>query len=434
MRYTALIAILILTAAWLTACSTGEAASGAPGEPAVRATIAVANRAPFVDRVEAVGTVASKTTSPLASKIMGQVTAVRVREGDTVRAGQVLVEIEARDIEANVARTRAGVTEAEQSLVAIDHSVEAAEQARAAAAAAYDLAKATYERYAKLVVARSVSRQEFDEVEARYKMASAELQRASTNVELQRTQHSQTLARIEQARAESQGATVTLGYATIVAPSDGIVVAKSAEVGMMAQPGVPLLTIENPSTYRLEASVEESYAARMQLGTSVPVRIDALGGHDIMGSVGEIVPAADPASRSVLVKIDLPDTVGLRSGQYGIAAFPAGERVATAVPLSALVERGQLTGIFVVDDLGVARLRFVTTGERSGDSVEILSGLDELNAHDAATLLHQRLDTAAACDVASQHELGGFGRATGNGHSPSAVANTETSRGPVACT
>ena len=63
-----------------------------------------------------------------------------------------------------------------------------------------------------------------------------------------------------------------------------------------------------------------------------------------------------------------------------------------------------------------------------------LRRLDELNAHDAATLLHQRLDTAAACDVASQHELGGFGRATGNGHSPSAVANTETSRGPVACT
>jgi membrane fusion protein, multidrug efflux system len=377
MRHTALFAVLTLTAGSLAACSSGKAAGGTSGEPAIPATIAVAKRAPFVDRYEAVGTVASKATSPLASKIMGQVTAVRVREGDHVRAGQVLVEIEARDVAANVARTKAGVTEAEQSLVEIDRAVDAAEQARAAAAASHDLAKVTYERYAKLVEARSVSRQEFDEVDARYKMASAELERAATNVEMQRARRSQTLARIEQARAESQGANVTLGYATILAPVDGIVVAKAAEVGTMAQPGVPLITIEDPSTYRLEASVEESHAARMQLGAEVPVRIDALGGLDITGSVAEIVPAADPASRSVVVKIDLPATRGLRSGQYGVAAFPAGERAVTAVPRGALVERGQLAGIFVVDDSNVARLRFVTTGERSGDSVEILSGLEE---------------------------------------------------------
>ncbi len=377
MRHTALIAIVTLAAATLAGCSSGAAAGRAPGEPAIPAAIAVAQRAQFVDRYDAVGTVASKTTSPLASKILGQVTAVRVREGDHVRAGQVLVEIEARDVAANVARTRAGVTEAEQSLVELDRAVEAAEQARAVAAANHDLATATHDRYAKLVEARSVSRQEFDEVDARYKTASAELQRASTDVEVQRARRSQTLARIEQARAESQGASVTLGYATIVAPVDGIVVAKTAEVGMMAQPGVPLLTIENPSTYRLEASVEESHMARVQIGAEVPVRIDALGGLDITGSVAEIMPSADPASRSVVVKIDLPATPGLRSGQYGTAAFPAGERVVTAVPRDALVDRGQLTGIFVVDDANVARLRFVTTGERSGDSVEILSGLDE---------------------------------------------------------
>ena len=377
MRHTAQLAVVTLPAASLAACSSGEAAGGAPGEPAIPATFAVAKRAPFVERYEAVGTVASKTTSPLASKITGQVTAVRVREGDHVRAGQVLVEIEARDVAANVARAEAGVAEAEQSLVEVDRAVEAAEQARVAAVANRNLARVTYQRYAKLVEAQVVSRQEFDEVDARYKMASAELERASTNVELQRARRPQTLARIEQARAASQSSNVMLGYATIVAPADGIVVAKAAEVGMMAQPGVPLLTIENPSTYRLEALVEESYTARVRLGAEVPVRIDALGGLGITGSVAEIMPAADPASRSVVVKIDLPATRGLRSGQYGVAAFPAGERVVIAVPRGALVKRGQLTGIFVVDDSNVARLRFVTTGERSGDSVEILSGLDE---------------------------------------------------------
>jgi multidrug efflux system membrane fusion protein len=377
MRQTALFAVVTLTTATLAACSSGEAAGEAPGEVAVPATILVAERAPFIDRYEAVGTVASKATRPLASKIMGQVTAVRVHEGDHVRAGQVLVELEARDVAATVARARAGLAEAEQSLVETDRAVEAAEEARASAAANHDLANVTYERYAKLVEARAVSRQEFDEAEARYRMATAELQRASSNVEMQRARRSQALARIEQARAESQSANVTLGYATIVAPADGIVVTKVAEVGLMAQPGVPLLTIEDPATYRLEASVEESYTARVQLRAAVPVRIDALGGLDIKGSVAEIMPAADPASRSVVVKIDLPLTRGLRSGQYGIAVFPAGERAAIVVPRGALVARGQLTGIFVVDDSNVARLRFVTTGQRSRDSVEILSGLDE---------------------------------------------------------
>jgi multidrug efflux system membrane fusion protein len=376
-HHTALFVVVTLAAAPLSACSSGAAAGGAPAEPAVRATFAVAKRAPFVERYEAAGTVASEVTSPLASRIMGQVTAVHVREGDHVRAGQVLVEIEARDVAANVARARAGEAEAEQSLVEIDRAVEAAEQARAGAAANRDLARVTYQRYAKLVEAQVVSRQEFDEVDARYKMASAELERASTNVEVQRARRSQTLARIEQARAESRSANVMLGYATIVAPADGIVVAKAAEVGMMAQPGVALLTIENPSAYRLEASVEESRAARVRLGVEVPVRIDALGGVVVTGSVAEIMPAADPASRSVVVKIDLPATRGLRSGQYGVAAFPAGDRAVIAVPRGALVERGQLTGIFVVDDSNVARLRFVTTGERSEGSVEILSGLDE---------------------------------------------------------
>ncbi len=92
----------------LAACATGEAAGGARGEPPVSATLAAAQRAPFVARYEAVGTVAAKTTSPLASKIMGQVTAVRVREGDRVRAGQVLVEIEARDVAATVATSERG--------------------------------------------------------------------------------------------------------------------------------------------------------------------------------------------------------------------------------------------------------------------------------------------------------------------------------------
>src|SRR5262245_34302259 len=160
MRNSVFFVVLVLAAGSLSGCRTGEAAGAVPDEPAISATSAVAKRAPFVARYEAVGTVASKTTSPIASRILGQVTAVHVREGDHIHGGQVLVEIEARDVAATVARAKAGLAEAEQSVVEVDRSVEAAEQARIAALASRDLAKVTYDRYAALVEARAVSRQQ----------------------------------------------------------------------------------------------------------------------------------------------------------------------------------------------------------------------------------------------------------------------------------
>jgi len=93
------------------------------------------------------------------------------------------------------------------------------------------------------------------------------------------------------------------------------------------------------------------------------------------GRVAELIPAADPASRSVIVKLDLPADLPLRSGMFGRARFPAGERKALVVPAAAVVERGQLSSLFVVGADGVARLRLVTLGERHGERVEVLSGL-----------------------------------------------------------
>ena len=107
-----------------------------------------------------------------------------------------------------------------------------------------------------------------------------------------------------------------------MAPADGIVVPKSADVGTMAQPGATLLTIEDPSRYRLEASVEESYAPRVRVGADVPVRIDALGGLETFGSVVEVCPSADPASRSVVVKIDLPAIRVYGPGNTASPPFP----------------------------------------------------------------------------------------------------------------
>src|SRR6266540_4322409 len=143
---------------------------------------------------------------------------------------------------------------------------------------------------------------------------------------------------------------------------------------LSATRGSPL-PLDEPRQYRLEADVGESAMGRVRLGETVPVMVDAVG-QPLNARVAEVIPAADPASRSVTVKLDLPAVPGLRSGAFGRARFPAGERKALLVPARALVERGQLTGVYVVDERSVARLRLVTAGQRRGERVEILSGLN----------------------------------------------------------
>lgn len=331
------------------------------------------------DYYEAVGTVRAKNSSVVAAKIMGNITALHVREGDVVRAGQVLVEIENRDAGIQLQKTRAGVREAQDSLEEVERNIRAAESARAAALANERLAKATFGRYQMLFERRSVSPQEFDENRARYEVAKAESERADRMLQVVKARRSQVQARIDQAKADVANAQVYAGYSRLAAPIAGVVVSKQADVGSMAMPGTPLLTIENSSHYQLEASVEESQLTKIGLHDRARVVIEAVGAAEVEGTVEEIVPAADPASRSYIVKVGLPNVSGaqFRSGLYGKARFITGQRKVLAIPQVAIVQQGQLTGAFVVDQSGVARLRLIKTGTNFGDRLEVLSGLTE---------------------------------------------------------
>lgn len=290
-------------------------------------------------------------------------------------AGQTLVEIDNRDAATQVRKAQAGLTEAQAAQNEVEQSINSAQSAKAAAEANKRLAETTYKRYQILLERKSVSLQEFDEVKAKFQIASAEVERAEKMVQVLTARRSGVAARIEQARAEITGAQVQAGYARITAPISGIVIAKSIEVGATATPGAPLLTIEDGSHYRLEAGVEESQLRRVKLRGEACVRIDALGGELLPATVGEIVPAADPSSRTYTVKLDLPAQPLLRSGLYGTAQFASGERQGITIPQGALVQRGQLTGVFVVDKENVARFRIVKSGKASGERIEILSGV-----------------------------------------------------------
>jgi RND family efflux transporter MFP subunit len=330
------------------------------------------------DYYEAVGTVRARNSSVVAARIMGNIVAVHVREGDTVRAGQTLIEIESREAGIQVQKAQAGVRESQEALEEVDRKIRGAESAREAAQANEKLASTTFNRYQTLFARRSVSPQEFDEVRARLEVARAERDVADRSLQAARAQQKQVLARIDQAKADVSNARVYVGYAKLASPINGIVVSKQTDVGYLATPGAPLLTIENNSRYQLEVAVEESRLGTIHLHDQAQLQIEALGTTELTGSVEEIVPASDPNSRSYIVKVGVPNLAGgqLRSGVYGKARFISGQRQALAIPKTAISQRGQLTGVFVVDQSGLARLRLIKTGRALGDNVEILSGLN----------------------------------------------------------
>jgi len=327
------------------------------------------------DAVEAVGTVRSKTQTLIASRVQGYVREVRAREGDLVERGRLLVVVDDRELTARADRAEAAAAESQMALDEAKRLIEEAEAGLRAAEADHRYLEATATRYRRLFDQELISAHDWEGVDAKRKSAAAAVAQARARISALTAREHQVLRRIEQARADLETARIALGDTRIAAPETGVVVERRVEPGNLAVPGQTLLMLDDPRHYRLEAEVGESAVGRVRLGQTVPVVVDAVG-RPLDARVAEVIPAADPASRSVTVKLDLPAAHGLRSGLFGRARFSAGERAVLLVPASALVERGQLTGVYVVDDRSVARLRLVTAGQRHGDRVEILSGLN----------------------------------------------------------
>jgi RND family efflux transporter MFP subunit len=339
--------LLLLLAGTLAGCSSQPKTAQAAPEAVSGVAVVSAQRAQVPNWLEAMGTVRAAQSAQVAAQMMGNVVAMNVREGDRVRRGQVLAVIDD-------AQPRAGVERAQAMLLAADKDAVAAD-------ADFTLAQATLKRYQNLLDKKSVSPQEFDEVKARFQAAQARR-------ELARAGQQQAQAALSQARTQ-------LDYTRVRAPFDGVITDKRVDAGAMAAPGMPLLTVEDTRRYRLEATVDESQIQFVKQCESVPVTLDAFGDRQLTGKVTQVVPAADPASRSFLVKIDLPTTADIRSGLFGRARFQRGQRESLVVPASAVVTRGQLQGVYVLGQDKVAMLRYVTLGKSEAGRIEVLSGL-----------------------------------------------------------
>ena len=331
----------------------------APQGPAIQVSLQEARSERVAGVYEATGTVRARSTSVLSARIMGYIRDIRAQVGDTVRAGQTVAVIDAKEIDDAVAQAKAGVAEARAAVPEVDNAI-------AAAQAQLDLANSTMKRMKSLYDQKSITSQEFDEVQARQRMAVANHQMALAK----RTQLS---SKISQAESGLAQVAVNKTYTEVKAPFTGIVVERKAEPGMLASPGMPILVIEQAGAYRLEAAVEESRISSVKAGSKVIVRLDSLG-RDIEARVSEIVPAMDPVSRTFTARIDLPSSPLIRSGLFARALFPAGEKDALTVPATAVRDQGQVQSVFVADN-GFARVRLVKTGARAESAVEVLSGL-----------------------------------------------------------
>lgn len=344
-----LIILSMVASGGLAGCSNERRTQAAAPETVSGVSVIVAQKTTVPDWLEALGTVRAVQTSQVASQIMGNIVEIRAHEGDRVGTGQILAAIDDSQPRAAVEQATAAVTAAENEFCAADSS--------------FALAEATLKRYQQLSEKKSVSPQEFDEIKARYQSTEARRDMAR--------------AGLAQANAALTQARTSLGYTRIRAPFAGVVTEKKADAGTLASPGMPIFTIEDTRSYRLEAAVDESDIRLVRVGQIVPVRLDALGNTELSGKVVQIVPAADPASRSFLVKVGLPSDAQLRSGLFGRARFSRGERSALLIPRAAIVERGQLQGVYAIGVNGIASLRYVTFGKTTGQQVEVLSGLQD---------------------------------------------------------
>jgi RND family efflux transporter MFP subunit len=364
-RVTAIIALWIASGS-LSACGGSDHTPEATAQAPIAVTVFQVTAVDTAERLEAGGIVAAEESASLSSRIVATVASVRVKAGARVRAGDVLVTLDASDVTEQTRQTQASALAAEQSLAQARTEQRAAE-------AEHRLATAWHERIAALHARNSATDQERDEADARLAAASARLAGAQASIEAAD-------ARLASSRAAVGVATATESFTTVRAPFDGLVTERLVDPGNLATPGVVLLRIESDGARQVVVRVDEARAAYVHPGDRVTVFIDALDGRDpdgtgLEGVVAEVARAVGADQRAFTVKVTVPSTVTARSGSFARVVFRGAPRRALLIPANAIRRHGQISSVFVVQE-GTARLRLVQVGDSSPQGVEVLAGLD----------------------------------------------------------
>lgn len=325
-----------LSIAWmLTGCGQAKKPTTEATLPTLPVRVAKAESKGYPAMEEVVGTVRARVRASIEAKVSGRIEQLPVVAGQTVAKGDLLALLDVQEVQAEL------------------------EQAQAIR----QLAELEMKRQADLLSRQATTQQEFDRMQTQLRVANASVKKVET----------------------------LLAYGRVTAPFGGVISRKLTEVGDLATPGRALLELEDPATLRFEGDVPEALIDRIKSGARLAVRLASLS-QPLEGTVTEIDPVADPASRTSRIKLDLPSVAGLRSGMFGRVAVPLGEQEKLRVPAAALVTRGQMEMVFVAAQQK-AHMRLVKSGRFIGGEVELLAGLEageEVVVEGAATLADQQ--------------------------------------------
>lgn len=327
---------ITILGSWMVSCGSAdsEQATQKDNRPAVKVKVQKAGLSEGTQQHAFTGKVVADDFAQLSTRVMGEITYLAVKEGDAVGAGQVLARIKSADIQATISRVEAGIREAEAGLKNI---------------------KINYDRIKNLYDKQSATRKELDDITAQYEMGKARVEAA------------------QQARVEAQE---MLSYAVITAPFSGSVVKKYASKGSLASPGQPILEIEGGGNLKVIAKVPESDINLFKIGDEVSLQIEASQEKNIKGRVSQVNQSAGQTQGQFEVNIQIQgDVKALKSGMFAQVILQKGKSEGLSIAENLLIHRGQLTGLFTVNQQQQAMLRWIRTGRNIGGQVEVLSGL-----------------------------------------------------------
>jgi len=338
MKQTYRIGITTLLLSTLMACGRKESPKTTATIPVA---VTIATPSSFTgNSISASGQIEASQTAAISTRIMGRINSITVKIGDKVSKGQVLATISDEDIKAKRAQADAMIAEAE---------------------AHYAAAQKDYNRFTNLYKQESATAKELEMVTLQYNAAKS---------------------RVEAARQMKNEVNAMLGYSTLRAPFDGVVTQRSAEPGNIANPGMPILMIENSGEKQITATVAETDISRLKENQSATILIKSTG-KTFEGRVSQITPSSQFSGAQYIIKITIPPYIQkeLVAGMYANVTIPTAVTPANTVanivlvPLSSIVYKDELTGIFTPGSNNSALLRWVRLGKTYGDKAEILSGL-----------------------------------------------------------
>ncbi|MGZ8984649.1 MAG: efflux RND transporter periplasmic adaptor subunit [Methylotenera sp.] len=285
------------------------------------------------------GVVEAVKSSLIAPQVSGSITALPVKAGDHVKAGQLLARIDTRLATQQAMTNQAQVVAAQAQLSA---------------------ARKEYERKRRLYEKEYISQAALERAESDYRTAEA-----------------QTKAQL----AQTGMASVQTGLHTINAPYSGVIAEVMSEVGGMAMPGQPLLSLYDPSGFRVVVNVPQSQLANLQSGASIKLLIPAAAEAErsLSSTQMTVLPTADPVSNMVKVRLSLPQNLtSISPGMFARAMLPVTSSSGKGqifVPAKSVVRRSELTAVYVVDRQGRPQLRQVRLGRKQGENIEVFAGL-----------------------------------------------------------